>query len=200
MKNKLRVAAASVLATLVFTGCGSTPQVGSDADHGANFSGYHSFALVRRDRLAVLRPGDPMQNPLVVSRIEEEIKQDLLHKGYTLETDPAHADLVVDFTIGTHERLDIQSFPGGWGGGPPLAGPRWGNDLDVHQAHEGALAIDIYDVQARRPVWHGWAQKDLTRKDIEQSSAPIHEAVASVLAKFPPPEPRRVPEGSQPRS
>ena len=37
-------------------------------------------------------------------------------------------------------------------------------------------------MHTRRPVWHGLAQKELTRKDVEQSSAPIHAAVESVLA------------------
>jgi len=184
MNNKLRIAAASVLAAVLFTGCSSTLQVGSDADRSANFSSYRSFALIQRDRLATLRPNDPMQNPLVVLRVEEEIKQELQRKGYTLVTDATSADFVVDFSIGTQERLDIHSAPGSWAGAPVL-GPRWGNDIDVRQYREGALAITIFDVHAHRPVWHGWAQKDLTRKDIEQSSTPIHEAVASVLAKFP---------------
>jgi hypothetical protein len=35
-------------------------------------------------------------------------------------------------------------------------------------------------------VWHGWAKKELTRKDIENSAEPIRNAVAAVLAKFPP--------------
>jgi hypothetical protein len=61
-----------------------------------------------------------------------------------------------------------------------------GNDIDVRQYREGTLAIDVFDVHTRRPVWHGWAQKELTRKDVEQSSASIHDAVESVLVKFPP--------------
>jgi hypothetical protein len=35
-------------------------------------------------------------------------------------------------------------------------------------------------------VWHGWAKKELTRSDIENSEAPIRKAVAAILAKFPP--------------
>jgi hypothetical protein len=65
------------------------------------------------------------------------------------------------------------------------AGALGGKDIDVRQYREGTLAIDVFDVHDRRPVWHGWAQKELTRKEVEQSAAPVHDAVQSVLAKFP---------------
>jgi len=50
----------------------------------------------------------------------------------------------------------------------------------------GTLAIDVFDGRTHRPEWHGWAQKELTRKDLEQSVEPINKAVSTVLAKFPP--------------
>lgn len=185
MRTITRVATAAVVAAAMLAGCESTPQVGSDVDRSANFAGYHSFALVPRNRAVMSFPPDAMHNPLVVSRIEDEIKQGLQRKGYALEGDPLRADFVVDFTIGAQERIDVRTVPGGWGAGPMWAGTPWANDLDVRQYREGTLAIDVFDVKTRRPVWHGWAQKELTRKDIEQSAAPIHEAVESVLAKFP---------------
>jgi hypothetical protein len=181
----MRVAAGALLAAAFLAGCESTPQVGSDADRSANFAGYHSFALVPRNRVVMSFPPDALHNPLVVSRIEDEIKQGLQTKGYTLESDPLRADLAVDFTIGAQERIDVRSVPGGWGVGPMWAGTRWGSDIDVRQYREGTLAIDVFDVKTRRPVWHGWAQKELSRKDIEQSATPIHDAVESILAKFP---------------
>ena len=59
-------------------------------------------------------------------------------------------------------------------------------NIDVPQYREGTLAIDVFDGRTHRPVWHGGAQKELTRKDLEQCAEPINEAVSSVLAKFPP--------------
>ena len=58
--------------------------------------------------------------------------------------------------------------------------------MDVRQYHEGTLSVDVFDAHTHRPVWHGWAKKDLTRSDIENSAEPIRKAVAAVLAKFPP--------------
>jgi len=44
----------------------------------------------------------------------------------------------------------------------------------------------MFDARTHRPVWHEWAKKDLTQKDIEQSEQPIHAAVEAILARFPP--------------
>ena len=171
-------------AALLLYACATPLQVGSDHDPSANFANYHSFTLMQRERKDV-------SNPLVVSRAEEDIQQGLQHKGYTQASDPSQADFTVDFTIGSRERTDVHSYPsayvGPWFyGGPWWGGPYWGSDVDVRQYREGTLSIDIFDAHTHRPVWHGWAQKELSRKDMEQPAEPIRNAVDSVLAKFPP--------------
>ncbi|MDB6088008.1 MAG: putative lipoprotein [Gammaproteobacteria bacterium] len=160
----------------------ATLQVGSDYDKSANFAGYHTFVLMQRQH-------QDTQNPLVASRAQDAIKAELTRKGYVPAADPAAADFAVDFTIGSRERTDISSYPapyaGPWGGAW-WGGPYWGDNVDVRQYREGTLSIDIFDVRTHRPVWHGWAKKELTRKDIEQSEEPIRRAVAAVLKNFPP--------------
>jgi hypothetical protein len=171
------------------TGGCATVQVGSDYDKSANFANYHSFTLMKRKHHGT----DAATNPLVVQRTEDAIKAELQRKGYTLAADPSAADFTVDFTIGSQERTDINSYPDpyvgpgwGWGRYGWWGGPYWGENLDVRQYREGTLSIDIFDARTHRPVWHGWAKKELSRSDIEHSEEPIRNAVASVLAKFPP--------------
>jgi len=139
-----------------------------------------------------------VHNPLVVSRTQDDIVQGLEAKGYRLATDPATADFAVDFTIGSHERTEINSYPvsyasmgwGGWGWGPGWWGyPYWGPQVDVRQIHEGTLSIDVFDARTHRPTWHGWAKKQLTDRDIQQSAQPIRNAVDAILARFPPVSP-----------
>jgi hypothetical protein len=175
-----RLAASTLLTLALLAGCAASPEVGSDADRNANFAGYHSFALIPRERVVVSVPPDAMRNPLVIARIEDEVKQGMQRKGYTL-TDPMSADLVVDFTIGARERIDVHSHPGR---GPVRGRLGLWEDIDVRQYREGTLAIDV-STHTRAPLAR-WAQKELTRKDVEQSSASIHDAVESVLVKFPP--------------
>jgi hypothetical protein len=169
-------------------GC-ATLQVGSDYDRSATFVHYHSFTLMNRPH----HGADVDSNPLVVQRAEDAIREEMSRKGYQLASDAATADFSVDFTIGAQERTDINSYPDpyvgmSWGWGRPgwWGGSYWGDNLDVRQYREGTLSIDVFDAHSHRPVWHGWAKKELTRKDIESSEEPIRKAVAAVLAKFPP--------------
>jgi hypothetical protein len=183
------VLALTLIAAVITVGGCATVQVGSDYDRSASFANYHSFALMKREHHGT----NPATNPLVVQRAEDAIKAELERKGYKLTDDPAAADFIVDFTIGSQERTDINSYPDpyvgpgwGWGRRGWWGGPYWGENLDVRQYREGTLSIDIFDARSHRPVWHGWAKKELTGRDIEHSEEPIRKAVESVLAKFPP--------------
>lgn len=171
-------------AVLLLTAC-VTQHVGSDYDRSATFSGFHRFVWLPREQHG-------SQNPLIVQRAHDAIEAELTRQGFVHVEDPSAADFAVDFTIGAHERIDVQSYPG-----PdiiPYAGADaqwwgyryWGNQIDVRKYREGILAIDVFDAHSRRPVWHGWARKELTRSDIERSEAPIRKAVQDVLKDFPP--------------
>jgi hypothetical protein len=173
-------------AVTVLAAC-ATLSVGSDRDPAASFSAYHSYVWMPPRTKPYESP-----NPLVVQRAHDAIQDALAAKGYQLVGDSAQADFVVDFTIGSRERMDVRSYPapyaGPWiGVGPYWWGtPYWGNEVDVHQYREGEISIDIFDARTHRPVWHGWARKELTRQDLEHSSGSIRQAVDSVLAQFPP--------------
>lgn len=172
---------------MVVLGACATLRVGSDRDPAASFSAYHTYAWMPPRTNIYESP-----NPLVVQRAHDAIQDALSAKGYQLASSPKEADFVVDFTIGSRERTDIRSYPAPYGG-PWFRGtsywwgaPYWGSEVDVRQYREGTLSIDIFDGRTDRPVWHGWARKDLTRTDIEHSSGSIRQAVDSVLAQFPP--------------
>jgi uncharacterized protein DUF4136 len=177
---------AAVAIVLLLASACSTLQVGSDYDHAATFQHYKTFTVMQRAHHG-------SSNPLVAVRASDAIKADLQQKGFIEASDPSKADFTVDFTIGAQERTDINTYPEpymgpawGWGSMGWWGGPYWGTGLDVRQYHEGTLSVDVFDTHTHRPVWHGWAKKELTRKDIENSAEPIRNAVAAVLAKFPP--------------
>lgn len=175
----------SLIAAILLLAACATVRTGSDYDRTADFSRFHTFTWMQRTGT------ENSTNPLVVQRAHDAIEAALQAKGYRLVTDPATADFVVDFTIGAHERTDINSFPaayqGPWFSGHQWWGaPYWGNTVDVRQYREGVLSIDFFDAKSHRPVWHGWGRKELTHSDIEHSSGAIREAVDKVLAEFPP--------------
>ena len=166
------------------SGCATQMQAGSDYDRSATFRNYHAFMVMQREHRNPL-------NPLVAARVEDAIRADLNQKGYVETSDPQAADFMIDFAIGFRERTDITSYPQpyagwGWGGPRSWSGPYWGDPVDVHQYREGTLSVDVFDAHGHRPVWHGWAKKELGDDDIEHSTGPVQRAVAAVLAKFPP--------------
>jgi hypothetical protein len=170
---------------IVVAAC-TTLRVGSDHDPAAHFSSYHSYVWMPPHTNAYESP-----NPLVVQRAHDAIQDALSAKGYQLVSTAAQADFVVDFTIGSHERTDVESYPapyaGPWFGRSYWWGaPYWGSEINVHQYREGTISIDIFDARTHRPVWHGWARKELTRSDLEHSAGSIRADVDSVLAQFPP--------------
>ena len=175
------------VAVLALAAC-ATLRVGSDYSRTANFAAYHTFAWMPPHKGYY----SEASNPLVVQRTHDAIQQALTAKGYRRVSDPAEADFVVDFTIGSRERTDIYSYPAPYGGpwireGPYWWGaPFWGSTIDVDQYRQGTISIDLFDGRTHRPVWHGWARKRLTRADIEHSQSSIREAVEAILARFPP--------------
>jgi Domain of unknown function (DUF4136) len=166
-------------ALLALAACGAT-HVASDYDRTAPFSTFHSFTLV-------VRPHPGAHNPIVEQRTYDAIRAALTSKGFAYVADPGRADFAVDFTIGARDRLDVRSYPAAHGG-PWHHADWWGSEVDVRQYQEGTFAIDVFDVRSRRPVWHGLGKKELSQSDLEHSETVIREAVAAVLARFPPKE------------
>jgi hypothetical protein len=56
----------------------------------------------------------------------------------------------------------------------------------VRQYQKGMLAVDIFDVADRRPMWHGVATKSISDSDRKEMDVTINAAVTAVLAGFPP--------------
>lgn len=173
-----------LLLALALGGCEAL-RVGSDYDRAASFASYHSFSWLARQDYGV-------GNPLMIERAQTAILNALERKGYRYVTNRDEADFVVDFTIGSHERVDVQTYPTpyAWpwyGFGRYWWGyPYWGSNVSVSRYREGALAIDVFDGKTHRPVWHGWAEKPLSHRDLVHSGESIRNAVDEVLARFPP--------------
>jgi hypothetical protein len=184
-RSRVLVALALIMPLVLGLSACETLRVGSDYDRTASFSGFHSFTWVRADDVG-------MHNPLVAERAREAIKARLERMGYTYVSEADQADFAVDFTIGSRERVDVQTYPAAyagawWGYGRGWWGyPYWGTGVDVQRYREGELAIDVFDARTHKPVWHGWAKKPLTEADMEHSSGTIREAADAILARFPP--------------
>jgi Domain of unknown function (DUF4136) len=172
------LAATAAAASLLLAACASV-RVSSDYDHRASFSNYHTYAWLPREHAR-------SQNPLTVRHAQEAIDAEMQKKGYSLTSNVGSADFVVDFTLASKERLDVQSYPVAYRG-PWLWGRGYyGEQIDVRKYREGSLVIDIFDGQTHQPVWTGKATKELSRAELEHSKGPVQAATTAVLGTFPP--------------
>lgn len=125
-------------------------------------------------------------NPILFQSIRDEIDEGLTARGFKkVEGD---SDFIVAFTLGARDRVDVRSWgaAGAWypGWGRP-AGWGWSatyRPVDVRNVTEGTLAIDIFDGQSARPIWHGMASRDLARSGA--SPELVSNSVNGLLDKF----------------
>ena len=77
----------------------------------------------------------------------------------------------------------------GWGG--PYYGYGYGvgmgTETRVRQTTKGMLALDVFDVQKRQPVYHSVATKTISDSDRKKIDETVQAAVDAVLQAFPPP-------------
>ena len=182
------------LLSLVFlAGCASTFEASYDHDSANDFWKYQRFAWISKNPMKVGK-GVGAVNPLLQPRIMSALENALVAKGYKHVIQPKEADFVVSFTIGSREEISVSSYPsmsagygraypGHWGWGSVYYG---GTETRVREYTEGMLAVDIFDVEDRRPVWHGVATKRISESDREEIEATVKAAVDAILAGFPP--------------
>ena len=106
----------------------------------------------------------------------------LIAKGFTFVEDRKDADFVVSFTMGARDKIRVNNYPVHYRGPTPWEwGAPYHTEVDVRNYTEGTLAIDIFDVQARSPVWHGWAVRTISTADRRNPTPIINDVVANMV-------------------
>lgn len=183
----------TVFSFALMAGCASTFEASYDHDSNNDFSKYQKFAWISKNPMKVGKSVGAV-NPLLEPRITSALEKALVAKGYKYVIEPKDADFVLSFTIGSREEISVNSYPsmsagygraypGHWGWGSVYYG---GTETRVREYTEGMLAVDIFDVKDRRPVWHGVATKRINESDREEIEATVKAAVDAILAGFPP--------------
>lgn len=176
-RNQVRL----VILVGLLGGCASTPNIFTDFNPNVILTQYASYAWIAENPLV---SGPPGMSPINKQRIMNAIAANLNTKGYTRIDDPNAADFAVSYTVGSRDKVRVDSYPTSyrsrwaWGRG------YWGKTT-VSSYTEGRLAIDIFDVKSRQPAWHGWATKNITSSDRRNPGPAIVEAVDGILASFP---------------
>jgi hypothetical protein len=179
-----RPACALLLACFI-AGCAGV-RARSDFDPDARFEAYRTFSWLDAE-LGTLAGGAGTEgvDPLLERRIREAIESHLEARGFQPVDTVAVADFVVSFTLGSREKIRIQSGPSF--GGPTFGYGVWyaGSIVTATSYTEGTLAIDVFDGRSHQAVWHGWASKRIDES--ANRAAVVDAVVGAILARFPPP-------------
>jgi hypothetical protein len=185
LKNKLIIVLALIASV---AGCASTQQARVDFDRNSEISttAYKTFAWLKKTKV-LAEPTDV--NPVMKVRIDNAIEQAFTAKGYQLVDNAEQADFTISYTMGSRDKIKINSLPTSyrtgiaWGHGY-YGGIGMGTETHVKNYTEGKLAIDVYDVKSHQPVWHGWAVKRIKSVDQDNPSKIIKTVVEQVVAQF----------------
>lgn len=165
--------------------CATTLPVRTDYDRNTDFSSYQTFTWVGDNPLILPKEGNPRISALNRERIVTAIVNELERKGYTMAA-AGEADFAVAYTVGTRDRIDVDSYPLSYRGRWYWTPSYWEYEIRARTYEEGMLSIDIFDQNTHRPVWHGFTHKRITQSDVRDPEPAIQKAVAAILAKFPP--------------
>lgn len=185
LKNKLIIMLALIGA---MAGCVSTQQARVDFDRNSEIttSHYKTFAWLNETKVLVESVD---ANPVMKVRIDNAIEQAFIAKGYQLVDDAEQADFAISYTMGSREKIKVDSLPITYRtnfmwGHRYYGGIGIGSDTRVRNYTEGKLAIDVYDVKSHQPVWHGWAVKRIASSEQDNPSKAIKMVVEQVVAQF----------------
>lgn len=207
--NKLHIAIAAV--AFMLSGCATT-KFTSDYDQANDFRAYKTFAWAGTSPMTVL--GTTRVPPMLEPRIAREVRAELEAKGYRYVEKLEQADFGVSFTVGSRNSTEVIKSPETfwvnqtnwrWGRAyypaypvayrrPVTVGaatPVTVTTTEVQAYTEGTLAVDIYDVKSKAPVWHGAGTKTVSTSEAASrrgnvDSGKIRQGVAKILKGFPP--------------
>lgn len=183
--NYLRLTIVLVLAAVL--GSCATIRTGAYSDETADFGAFESFSWLQDDPYVAPESGSAV-NPLARKMIETAIRTELQNKGYRFTEKREDAGFLVAYTVGSRDKVRIESYPvdyrGHWGWHDPRS-HYFFRDIKARNYTEGTLGIDIFDNETGKPVWHGWAQKTVTAEDRADPAPTINAGVAKLLAAFP---------------
>lgn len=171
-----------IISLMLLSGC-STMSSHSNYNSAIDFSKYKTYTwLGGKGERHVTAQSEYDVSDLDLEYIHREIANELTRGGFNFVEEWSEADMLVSYTIGIRDRVDLITKRSRIGGHWPFIA----HTIDAHSYTEGTLSIDMYDANEIEPIWHGMATKVVTRKDRKKSEALISEAVAAILNTFPP--------------
>ncbi|HXS19837.1 MAG TPA: DUF4136 domain-containing protein [Steroidobacteraceae bacterium] len=180
-------------ATALLAACATAPVVRTRVAAQVNLASFHTYAFVAK-------PGTDTgaYKSLTTQQLEKDVGEELQSRGYVPAAPGEKSDLLVNFTVGAHDRVEgMMTGPPawgvGWGWNPYRWGPwgpwGWGAGAgyygDVQTVTTVSLSIDLIDRATKSAVWTGTAFSDLTRRMLDHPAQSIDESTHQIFLHFP---------------
>jgi hypothetical protein len=184
-----RLGVLALCATMaLLTACATGPVVRTQTADQVNLANFHTYSFVAK-------PGTDSgkYKSLTTQQLERDVGQELQSRGYVEAGAGQTPDLLVNFSVATHDRVQgTMSGPGwGWGGWGPWGwgpGGPWGRGgyfNDVQTITTASLTIDLIARTDNSVVWSGTALSEITRRMLDHPAQSIDEAVRQIFVHYP---------------
>ena len=176
-----------LLLMVLALGCASSIDVKHDYDKSQDFSALKTYdwfpepAIIPGNaRTAMERSG------LLAKRIKDAVDNELRAKG--LKKDSGNPNFLIAKHIGFDQKINVIDYGYNYGGYGLYYGRAWGGrNIDVYEYTEGTLILDFIDTKTKQLIWRGIATGTVdASRPKEEREKRLNEAIAKILAKFPP--------------
>ena len=178
----VRLSALAVVGVLL-AACQTRPEIRTQAAAQVDLASYHSYGFMSK-------PGTDAEGyrTITTQSIERAVSREMEARGYGLAGPGREPDLLVNFSVKTHDRVEGEPAVGvgyGWGWGRYGWGGLGDYYNDIRTVTDGSLTVDVVDREHNQAVWSGTAVGRLTKKVLDNPGPAIDEAVADIFARYP---------------
>jgi hypothetical protein len=189
--NRVKVVTLGAALALL-AACATAPVVRTRMAEQVDLASFHTYAFLPK-------PGTDTgpYKSLTTQQLEKDVGQELQSRGYVPAAAGEKSDLLVNFTVGAHDRVEGMVGGPAWGGGPGfgLSPYRWGPwgpwgggpgyYSDVQTVTTVSLSIDLINRTDNAVVWSGTAYSDLTHRMLDHPAQSIDESTRLIFAHYP---------------
>jgi len=174
------------LAALALGACSSI-KTSLDFDPAVDFGQYKTYAWVAKQEDSAGYHLDGLMD----QRVRDAVNAELQARGFILVA-TEQADLLVNYLTKVDKKINVDTFNTSFGYNPYWGRP-WGfgsnvqTQTVVREYEVGTLIVDLVDHKSDRLVWRGSLADTIKDKNTPQErEALIREAVAKIMANYPP--------------
>ena len=191
-RHLMRVAL-MLTAAVLLSACTSGPQVRTTSADQVDFGAFRTFGFF--NSLSTDRAG---YHSMISQQLMASVRREMEVRGLEFATDPAQADLLINFYVDVGTELRVRNTGPVWTGPSywdhrrgfyePWRGHRgWPNQsgVDVQQITRGTLNVDVVEARGNTLIWEGVASQRVTQRTLNDLGPALDEATHHIFREFP---------------